>query len=69
MLGRCSATAYRPGMVGPDDQRLSAWVRAWADEYAHDHDERFADLWERERLDRSSMERLVESRDLVPCHV
>jgi len=47
-------------MDGLDDQRLSAWVRAWVDEYDHGHDERFADLWDRERLDRSSMERLIE---------
>jgi len=38
-----------------EDDRLSAWVRAWADEYANEHDELLADLWEREQLDRLSM--------------
>lgn len=47
-------------MVGLDDQQLTAWVQAWASRYDLNHDERYADLWGRESLDRAAMERLID---------
>lgn len=42
-----------------DDDRLCAWVDAWAPRYDHDHDAQLADLWGREQFDRSAMQRVV----------
>lgn len=47
---------------------IRAWVLAWAGKYADGHDERYADLWERESLDRSSMARLIEWKFVAMPH-